>query len=64
MDFEFGLNHRSVEWAEGFLERQRLRDDFDPSGLVDVVGSFLGECVIARVGGTWHRSDSTAGSSD
>ena len=57
---EFGLNRASVEWVEGFIERQRTREDFDPeagSSLESVLGSFLGECIIANAGGEWQSSD-------
>jgi hypothetical protein len=56
----FGLNRDSVEWVEGFIERQRSQPGFDPSdsgNLVSTLGSFLGECLIAKAGGVWHWSD-------
>ena len=56
----FGLNRASVEWVEGFIERQRSQPGFDPDNtdnLVSVLGSFLGECLIANAGGAWHWSD-------
>jgi hypothetical protein len=59
-DVDFGLNSESVQWVEGFIERQRARDDFDVAnvgGLVGVLGSFLGACVIAGTGARWHRGD-------
>ncbi|MEU4836220.1 hypothetical protein [Streptosporangium sp. NPDC023615] len=59
-DVDFGLNRESVEWVEGFIERQRSRPGFDPEridGLIGVLGSFLGECVVAATGGHWHWSD-------
>ncbi|MCK2215460.1 hypothetical protein MF672_016925 [Actinomadura sp. ATCC 31491] len=59
-DAGFGLNRESVEWVEGFIERQRARPGFDPErvdGLVGVLGSFLGACVAAGAGGRWHCSD-------
>lgn len=57
---DFGLNRASVEWVEGFIERQRAREDFDPgntAGLTNVLGSFLGECMIAEAGGEWRLFD-------
>ena len=57
---EFGLNRDSVEWVEGFIERQRAREDFDPNNsqrLIAVLGSFLGECIIANAGGEWRVSE-------
>ena len=53
---DFGLNRESVEWVEGFIERQRARPDFDENsadGLVNTLGSFLGECIAANTGGRW-----------
>jgi hypothetical protein len=57
---DFGLNRESIVWIEGFIERQRARPDFDPEhvdGLVGVLGSFLGECLVVATGGSWQRSD-------
>ena len=57
---DFGLNRESVEWVEGFIERQRSRPDFDENsldGLVNTLGSFLGECIAVNTGGTWQWSE-------
>ncbi|MBB2914273.1 hypothetical protein FHS43_005585 [Streptosporangium becharense] len=59
-EVDFGLNRESVKWVEGFIERQRSQPDFDLErigGLVGVLGSFLGACIVAATGGRWHRSD-------
>ena len=56
----FGINPDSVAWVDGFIERQRARTYLDPSTadrLVDVLGSFLGECLIAAASGSWVRDD-------
>ncbi len=56
-DFEFGLDARSVEWVDGFIQRQRERPGFDldeAGGLVGVLGSFLGECIVVATGGRWE----------
>lgn len=52
---EFGLNKQSVAWIEEFIERQRRRSEaYDGENrLVDVIGSFLGEAIIADAGGEW-----------
>lgn len=53
---DFGLNRNSVAWVDGFIERQRQAKDFDPSeveGLVNSLGSFLGEALRASMGGEW-----------
>ena len=59
-DVNFGLNRESVAWVEGFIERHRARPDFDPAtvnNLVNPLGSFLGECIIANAGGSWRWSE-------
>jgi hypothetical protein len=53
---QFGFNAPSVEWVDGFIERQRLREDATPEFLekmVSILGSFLGECIIRTYGGRW-----------
>ena len=55
---DFGLNEKSVAWVEGFIERQR---GGDPGALVSVLGSFLGEAIIARAGGAWMQSEQGPG---
>ncbi|HZS07856.1 MAG TPA: hypothetical protein VFD58_23685 [Blastocatellia bacterium] len=57
---EFGFNRDSVVWVEGFIERQRVRPEYDATAvasLTGVLGSFLGECLIAAAGGAWHWSE-------
>jgi hypothetical protein len=59
-EIDFGLNKQSVEWVEGYVERMRKRVDFNDgswNGLIDTIGAFLGECILARTGGTWELSD-------
>ena len=52
-----GFNKGSVGWVEGFIERQREVQRGDTSeGLVNVLGSYLGEAVIAAVpDATWDE---------
>jgi hypothetical protein len=57
---EFGYNAESVGWVDGFIERQRNRSDIDKDtkdGLVNTLGSFLGECIIRCFGGHWQNAD-------
>jgi len=57
---EFGYNAESVAWVDGFIERQRNRSDIDKNimdGLVNTLGSFLGECIIRCFGGYWHNKE-------
>jgi hypothetical protein len=56
----FGYNAESVEWVEEFIERERCRRDLSkgiPEGLVNTLGSFLGECIVAANGGNWEWSE-------
>lgn len=57
---QFGYNRESVEWLDGFIERKRSRRNisFDgPAKLVQVLDSYLGECVIHTYGGTWKEQE-------
>jgi len=58
--FDFGYDAQSVAWLDGYIERQRARADMTQeliSGLVNVFGSYLGECVIRCYGGYWENED-------
>lgn len=60
----FGYNRDSVQWVEGFIERQRIAGGFSHASvhtLVQVLGSFLGECVIHVYGGQWKTIDGRSG---
>lgn len=56
----FGYDHASVDWVDGYLSRMHeapsITDDVR-HGLVNVVGSFLGECIIRNYGGAWQELD-------
>lgn len=52
--FEFGLDEKSVAWVEGFLERQRAGGQ-PAERFVSVLGSYLGEAIIAATGGSWTQ---------
>lgn len=57
---QFGYNYESVEWVEGFIERERERRGLSndvPEGLVNALGSFLGECIVAATDGKWEWSE-------
>ena len=58
---DFGYNAESVEWLDGFIERQRARPEFADEGaaegMTQTLGSFVGECVIACHGGEWREMD-------
>jgi hypothetical protein len=60
-DIVFGYNEQSVAWVDGFIEQQRSRPELDQKavqGLVNVLGSFLGECIIHCFGGQWREMNS------
>jgi len=49
---DHGLGADGVAWVEGFIERQRTAMAPDAArGLVSVLGSYLGEAIIAAVPG-------------
>lgn len=50
-------DQKSVEYLEGFIERQRERwsKDGKKEGLINSLGSFLGECMIKNYGGGWEE---------
>jgi hypothetical protein len=55
---DFGLNRESVEWADGFIERQRARLSSEEIGaLPSVLGCFLGACVIEATDGEWAHDE-------
>ncbi|HTS12918.1 MAG TPA: hypothetical protein VMH00_12430 [Candidatus Limnocylindrales bacterium] len=57
MRAKFGYNRETVAWLEGFIERQRRREDIaeqEVEDLIQLVGSFLGECLISKYGGAWR----------
>jgi hypothetical protein len=58
---DFGYTAESIDWLEGYIERLRnsgeLADAAMREKLTNVFGSFLGECVIRRYGGSWTNRD-------
>ena len=63
MGEEFGYNRESVEWVEGYIERQRKRggSKAEIESLVQVIGSFLGECIVRTYGGKWREYEGQLG---
>ena len=58
---ELGYDAASVEWVDGFIERQRVRLQGDEArGLINVIGAFVGECVVANYGGSWRADEGGA----
>jgi hypothetical protein len=59
---DFGLDEASVGWVEGFIERQRASlQGADADGLVNVLGCYLGEAVIAAVPDARWEEDAIGG---
>ncbi len=57
-DQELGYDERSVEWLDGFIERQRLRLEPDKfAGISQTLGSFLGECICRNFAGRWEENE-------
>jgi hypothetical protein len=58
--FTFGYDLQSVAWLDGYIERQRARAEITDKvvdGLINVFGSYLGECVIQNFGGRWENEE-------
>jgi hypothetical protein len=64
-DVGFGFNPQSVPWLEDYIERLRqsggLGDDAQKSKLVNMFGSFVGECIIECYGGKWIEREGAWG---
>lgn len=59
---QLGLDYdtESVKFIEGFIERQRNSfDNEQRKGLVNSIGSFVGQCVIRNYGGHWQVDQET-----
>lgn len=58
--FTFGYDLQSVAWLDGYIERQRARAEITAKvvdGLVNTLGSYLGECIIHSYGGYWENEE-------
>lgn len=50
----------SVKFIEGFIERNKGSFDKEESkGLINSLGSFLGQCIIKNYGGYWQPDNET-----
>jgi hypothetical protein len=55
---ELTFDQAGVEWIAGYINR--LRDHITPDvefGLINTLGSFVGECIIRTYGGVWVELD-------
>jgi len=50
----------SVKFIEGFIERNKANfDNEENKGLINSLGSFLGQCIIENYGGQWQLDNET-----
>jgi len=50
----------SVKFVEGFIERNKSHfENEENQGLINSLGSFLGQCIIKNYGGQWQRDNET-----
>jgi len=55
---ELGFDQRSVEWLDGYIERNRESWDAEMAkSLGGTLGSFLGECIRVNFGGAWVMTE-------
>ena len=58
LDQELNFDEAGVRWLDGYIQRQReAGDPANRHSLVNVLGSFLGECIIRCFGGEWSHAD-------
>lgn len=59
---QLNLNYdlHSVKFIEEFIERQRNNFDSEQrKGLINSIGSFVGQCIIINYGGHWQVDQDT-----
>lgn len=55
---DLGYNRGSVEWLDGYIERNRENWDAEKAlGLGGTLGSFFGECIRENFGGEWKMTE-------
>ena len=61
-DVTLAFDESGVEWLDGYIERNRASwDGPQIDGLVNTLGSFLGECIVQTHGGQWAEIDGQYG---
>jgi hypothetical protein len=59
---ELSYDEGSVEWADGYIGRVRPSVSAESvESISSLIGSFLGECVIANYGGQWRETENGTG---
>jgi hypothetical protein len=55
---ELAFDEQAVRWLDGYIQRQHeAGDPASRDGLVNTLGSFLGECIIRSFAGEWAQVD-------
>jgi hypothetical protein len=55
---DIGYDADGVRWLDGFIQRRHDGDATDdPNGLVNTLGSFLGECIVRTYNGSWRETE-------
>ena len=62
LDVELDLDAKSIEWIDGYINRNsEAFEDSTKRNLVSVLGSFLGEAIIKNIGGKWALNNESLG---
>ena len=57
-----GYDETGVRWLDGYIQRQHEHGEVATrDGLISLLGSFLGECIIRSLGGSWAFTDESWG---
>ena len=58
MNVDIGYDIEAVRWLDGYIQRQHENSDpTEHRKITQVLGSFLGECIIHNIGGEWFHVD-------
>jgi hypothetical protein len=59
LDQDIGYDEAGVRWLDGFIQGRHDSGAVgdDPSGLVNTLGSFLGECIANAYDGRWQETE-------
>ncbi|MDT7541546.1 MAG: hypothetical protein QOE33_1450 [Acidobacteriota bacterium] len=59
---ELRYDNESVEWADGYIGRVRNSVSADSvESISSLIGSFVGECIMANYGSHWREIDGASG---
>jgi hypothetical protein len=58
LDTKIAYDREGVAWLDGYIQRQHEHGDpKNHEGLINTLGSFFGECIIATYGGEWQQTE-------